>query len=116
MATVVVGLVFVGYELRQNTKAQRITATQTLAAEYADALEVMAQEGEAACIYALGINGVGNLEDDERNVILEVVLNDMGSRERRMAITSSCAPSRSATARQSATTFSRTIRFLMAGT
>ena len=46
---VVVGLVFVGLELRQNTKIQRITATQTLAIQYADALEVMAAEGEAAC-------------------------------------------------------------------
>lgn len=63
---VVVGLVFVGYELRQNTKIQRVTATQTLAAEYADALEVMAYEGEAACIYALGINGLANLDDAQR--------------------------------------------------
>jgi hypothetical protein len=66
VAAVVVGLVFVGYELRQNTKVQRISATQTLAAEYADALEAMAYEGEAACVYALGINGVDNLSDDER--------------------------------------------------
>ena len=63
---VVIGLVFVGYELRQNTKVQRITATQTLAAEYADALEVMAFEADAACIYALGINGLDNLDDSER--------------------------------------------------
>jgi hypothetical protein len=63
---VVLGLVFVGFELRQNTELQRIAATQTLAAEYADALEVMAYEGEAACIYALGINGVSNLDDAER--------------------------------------------------
>ena len=36
---VVVGLVFLGYELRQNTTVQRITATQTLATAYADAVE-----------------------------------------------------------------------------
>lgn len=65
-AAVVIGLVFVGYELRQNTTTQRVTATQTLAAEYADALEVMAYEGEAACIYVLGINGLSNLDDAER--------------------------------------------------
>ena len=65
-AAVVLGFVFVGFELRQNTELQRITATQTLAAEYADALEVMAYEGEAACIYALGINGLSNLDDSER--------------------------------------------------
>ena len=34
-------------------EVERIAATQTLAAEYADALEVMAYEGEAACIYHL---------------------------------------------------------------
>lgn len=66
VAAVVIGMVFVGFELRQNTKVQRITATQTLAAEYADALEAMAYEGEAACIYVLGINGLANLRDDER--------------------------------------------------
>ena len=65
-AAVVLGLVFVGYELRQNTTIQRITATQTLAAEYAAALEVMAYEGDAACIYALGINGLDNLDDAQR--------------------------------------------------
>jgi len=65
-AAVVVGLLFVGLELRQNTTVQRITATQVLTAEYADALEVMAYEGEAACIYALGINGLSNLDDVQR--------------------------------------------------
>lgn len=39
---VVVGLVFVGLELRQSTAVQRITATQTLTAQYVQALEVMA--------------------------------------------------------------------------
>ena len=66
VVAVVIGLVFVGYELRQNTTLQRITATQTLAAEYADALEVIAYDGDAACIYALGINGLNNLDDSQR--------------------------------------------------
>jgi len=65
-AAVVISLVFVGFELRQNTTIQRITATQTLAAEYSDALEVMAYEGEAACVYALGISGLENLNEVER--------------------------------------------------
>ncbi|MDX1394672.1 MAG: hypothetical protein R3195_09775 [Gemmatimonadota bacterium] len=63
---VVIGLVFVGLELRQNTAIQRITATQTLTAQYVQALEVMAAEGEAACAYVLGINGLDNLDDDDR--------------------------------------------------
>ena len=63
---VLLGLLFVGLELRQNSDLLRITATQTLAAEYGDALEVMAYEGEAACVYALGINGLDNLNDVQR--------------------------------------------------
>ena len=63
---VVVGLVFVGMELRQNTIIQRVNATQALAAEYSDALEVMAYEGEAACIYALGTQGLDNLSQVQR--------------------------------------------------
>ena len=81
-SAVVLGLVFVGFELRQNTELQRIAATQTLAAEYADALEVMAYEGEAACIYALGINALANLDDAERLrffvLMFEIFRADLG--------------------------------------
>jgi hypothetical protein len=66
VAALLVGLVFVGLELRQNSDLLRITATQTLAAEYGNALEVMAYEGEAACVYALGVNGLHNLNDVQR--------------------------------------------------
>jgi hypothetical protein len=66
VVAVLIGLVFVGLELRQNSDLLRITATQTLAAEYSDALEVMAYEGEAACVYALGVNGLQNLNDVQR--------------------------------------------------
>jgi len=66
VVAVLLGLVFVGLELRQNSDLLRISATQTLAAEYGDALEVMAYEGEAACVYALGINGLHNLNDVQR--------------------------------------------------
>ena len=66
VTAVILGLVFVGLELRQNSDLLRITATQTLAAEYSDALEVMAYEGEAACVYALGVNGLRNLDDVQR--------------------------------------------------
>lgn len=66
VVAVLLGLVFVGLELRQNSDLLRITATQTLAAEYSDALEVMAYEGDAACIYALGVNGLHNLNDVQR--------------------------------------------------
>ena len=63
---VLLGLVFVGLELQQNTNLLRITATQTLTAEYSDALEVMAYEQEAACIYSAGIKGLHNLDGVQR--------------------------------------------------
>jgi hypothetical protein len=64
--SVVIGLVFVGVQLRQNTVVQRVTATQTLSAAYSDALEVLGYEGEAACVYVLGVNGLENLDDAQR--------------------------------------------------
>ncbi len=66
IVAVILGLIFVGLELRQNSELLRITATQTLAAEFSNALEVMAYEGEAACVYALGVNGLHNLNDVQR--------------------------------------------------
>lgn len=66
VVAVLIGLAFVGLELRQNSDLLRITATQTLAAEYSDALEVMAYESEAACVFVLGINGLHNLNDVQR--------------------------------------------------
>lgn len=38
--TVIVGLVFVGLELRQNKIMQRVTATQTLVVDYEDAVDL----------------------------------------------------------------------------
>jgi hypothetical protein len=65
-ASVVIGLVFVGMQLHQNTTVQRITATQTLSASYSDALEVLGFESQAACVYVMGINGLANLDDAQR--------------------------------------------------
>lgn len=58
--SILVGLLFVGLELRQNTKAQRVTATQTLVVDYENAIDVMSRNADAACIYVLGINGLEN--------------------------------------------------------
>jgi hypothetical protein len=63
---VIVGLVFVSYEINQNTKMQRITATQTLVLDYESALDIMAHEADAACIYVRGIGGLANLNHVER--------------------------------------------------
>lgn len=61
----VIGLIFVGLELRQNTTAQRVTATQTLVVDYENAIDKLA-DAENACIYVLGINGLQNLSGIER--------------------------------------------------
>jgi hypothetical protein len=63
---VVVGLIFVGLELRQNTIAQRVTATQTLVVDYENAIDIIGRDADTACIYVRGINGLENLNGIER--------------------------------------------------
>lgn len=63
---VVIGLVFVGLELRQNTLAQRVTATQALSVNYENAVDALGKDTETACIYVRGINGLNNLNGIER--------------------------------------------------
>ena len=63
---VVIGLVFVGLELRQNTLMQRVTATQTLVVDYEYAVDLLAKDEAAACIYVRGSNGLDNLTGIER--------------------------------------------------
>jgi hypothetical protein len=63
---VIVGLIFVGLELRQNTLMQRVTATQTLVVDYENALDVLAHDADTACIYVRGINSLDNLNGIER--------------------------------------------------
>jgi hypothetical protein len=63
---VIIGLIFVGLELRQNTKMQRVTATQTLSVDYEYAVDALGRDAETACIYVRGINGLNNLNGVER--------------------------------------------------
>ena len=63
---VIVGLVFVGLELRQNTLMQRVTATQTLVVDYENAVDLLAKDEVSACIYVRGSNGLDNLTGIER--------------------------------------------------
>lgn len=63
---VIVGLIFVGLELRQNTLMQRVTATQTLVVDYETAIDAIGQDTETACIYVRGINSLDNLNGIER--------------------------------------------------
>ena len=63
---VVIGLIFVGLELRQNTLMQRVTATQALSVNYENAVDELGKDAETACIYVRGINGLDNLNGTER--------------------------------------------------
>ena len=63
---VLVGLLFVGLELRQNTDMQRIKATQTLVVDYENAVDMVGRTHETACIYVKGINSLDNLNEIER--------------------------------------------------
>lgn len=63
---VVLSLGLVAYELRENTRIERITATQTLSSGYERALDVLAQDSAAACIYVKGTSGLNNLDGAER--------------------------------------------------
>lgn len=63
---IVVGLVFVGLELRQNTLMERVTATQALSVNYENAVNALGRDTETACIYVRGIMGLENLSGIER--------------------------------------------------
>ena len=63
---VIVGLIFVGLELKQNTLMQRVTATQTLVLDYENAVDAVGANADTACIYVRGINGLENLNGVER--------------------------------------------------
>jgi len=63
---VLVGLVFVGLELRQNTLMQRVTATQALSIDHENAVDALGKDTGTACIYVRGINGLANLSGIER--------------------------------------------------
>ena len=63
---VIMGLVFLGLELRQNTLTQRVTATQTLVVDYENAVDLLTKDRRSACIYVRGSNGLENLTGIER--------------------------------------------------
>ena len=62
---VVVGLLFVGLEIRGNTEAQQFTATQTLVAEYNEAITSINDSG-FICIYIKGSSDFNSLSQSEK--------------------------------------------------
>jgi hypothetical protein len=63
---VIIGLIFVGLELRQNTIAQRVTATQTIVVDYENAVDLLTRDKESACIYVRGNIDLNDLNGIER--------------------------------------------------
>ena len=62
---VVVGLLFVGLEIRGNTEAQQFTATQTLVAEYNKAITSI-NDREFVCVYIKGSSDFESLSQSDK--------------------------------------------------
>ena len=52
---IVVSLIFVGYEMRQNSRSQTQAMTQALVSSYAETLTLLTQNEQLRCIYSAGI-------------------------------------------------------------
>jgi hypothetical protein len=50
-AAVVLSLLFVGYEIKQNNRRQVQATTQALVSQYTDKVSLLAQDAELACLY-----------------------------------------------------------------
>jgi len=62
---VVLSLLFVGYEIKQNNETQKRLTTRSLARDWGYAVESL-QKSELACIYFRMWNGSGDLTERER--------------------------------------------------
>jgi hypothetical protein len=63
---VVASLIFVGMQLKQNTRAVRATASQAHIANWQGMLTPIIEHAEVAGIWRRGLSGMTNLTDDER--------------------------------------------------
>jgi hypothetical protein len=63
---VVVSVVFVGAEIRQNSKAQVQSTTQSVVSDYLGSLERITDNAEVACIYVRGAQDFRSLSGSER--------------------------------------------------
>ena len=62
---VVIGLLFVGFEIRENTVAQQFSATQTLVSEYNSAISAI-NDREFVCIFIRAGNNFANLSQSDK--------------------------------------------------
>lgn len=63
---VVITLIFLVIQMRQNTLAIRAAASQALSAAYADLSNITVTNADMARIWRLGLSDLGQLTDDER--------------------------------------------------
>ena len=59
--TIVLSLIFVGYEIQRNSQTQIRATTQNVISEYNAALETLSESVEMACIYAHGVQDFSGL-------------------------------------------------------
>ena len=62
---VIVGLLFVGFEVRENTIAQQFSATQTLVSEYNSAISAI-NDREFVCIFIRAGNDFDSLPQSDK--------------------------------------------------
>lgn len=62
---VLVGLIFVGLELRQNTEAVQAATLQSLTEQSQDYLLLLASDGEVNAIWRQGVADLGELDEGE---------------------------------------------------
>ena len=63
---VVISLVFVGYEVQQNSEAQSQTATEAVVRDFVGSIRSLSTNAEIACIYASGVQDFESLSGSER--------------------------------------------------
>ena len=74
--SVLLGLMFVGFEIRQNTKTLKFNLTQVLFSEYNESLRVLSSESDS-CMIMRGFNSFNGLEPPEKMVFSATLLAAM---------------------------------------
>ena len=65
-AAVVISLLFIGYEMRQNNEAHIKTATQAVVRDFIGAIRSVSTDAELACIFSSGVQDYRGLSGSER--------------------------------------------------
>ncbi len=63
---VVISVIFVGLEVRQNSRAQILSTTQNAVSDYIGSLEALAENPSLACLYVRAVQDYDGLSGSER--------------------------------------------------